>query len=354
MLPALCAGLLWAGGVGAAAQAWPFAVTDLSDRKSLTILVFGDAGTGEAGQHRVGHAMYEICRERGCDLAVTLGDNIYENGIEVRDREDGPASYRKILSQFETKFARPYQVFEQLPGFLFWVSLGNHDYRRNAVGAMVTYSEFSPLWRLPALHYQIPRLPDWIQIYAIHTDTDVRRDLNGLQVASITRALCGGGNPDRWKFLFGHNPVYSSGHHRNDAEERRTRALIEQPVLLACGVHLYLAGHGHHQEHLTAQGFEQVVQGAAAKSKGRNNTRREPHVRQRFFSRTFGFAIVTVDPDNLRIDFFDVLNTTETAKELILPTPDEIVPSYSWCGSRDTVGDPTREPTPCTSRVATG
>ena len=73
--------------------------------------------------------------------------------------------------------------------------------------------------------------------------------------------MCRDDHPDRWKLLFGHNPVYNSGHHRNDGQERRTRATVEQPLILACGIDLYLAGHAHHQEHLTARGFEQVIQG---------------------------------------------------------------------------------------------
>ena len=185
-----------------------------------------------------------------------LGDDLYENGIEVRHRNDGQANLLDILSQFDDKFARPYQAFERLPGFYFWVPLGNHDYRYNARGALFTYSEVSPLWRFPTLHYEIPRLFDWVQIHAVHTDTDVRCDLNGLQVASIKRAMCDDGNQERWKILFGHQPVYNSGHHRNDSEERCTRALIEQPLILKCSVHLYLAGYAHHQEHLTAREFE--------------------------------------------------------------------------------------------------
>ena len=328
---AAVAGVLWVGTILAWAQEWPFTVTDLSDRESLTILVFGDGGPGEAGQYRVGHAMAEICRERDCDLALMLGDNIYENGIEVRHADDGQASLREILSRFDEKFARPYQGFERLPGFHFWVSLGNHDYRRNAVGAMLTYSEFSPLWRLPALHYEIPRLPDWLQIHALHTDTDtdVRRELNGLQVASVKRTLCSEGNPTRWKVVFGHHPVYNSGHHRDDSQERQTRALVERPLLLECGVHLYVAGHAHHQEHLTARGFEHVIQGAAGKIKGSNHRRRESHLRQRFFSSTFGFALLTLDSVTLRIDFYDVLNTREKADEFVIPTRDEVSRSYS-------------------------
>ena len=332
---------------GVKAQTWPFDVTDLSERESLTILVLGDGGTGREGQFRVGHAMFDVCERRGCDLGLLLGDNIYEDGIKVDTRDDGGASLREILGQFDAKFADPYAAFTALPGFHFWVSLGNHDYRRNASGTMVTYSEFNDLWRMPSLHYDIPRLPDWVQIHSVHTDTDVRRDLNGMQVDSIRRRMCNESGSSRWKVLFGHNPVYNSGHHRNDGNEQRTRALIEQPLIMECGVHFYLAGHAHHQEHLTARGFEQVIQGAAGKSKGRNNPRREPHVQQRFFSGTFGFAVLRLDPTQARLDFYDVLNTREKARSLVAPQPDEVVLSYSWCGRRDQVGRPDQTPSPC-------
>ena len=142
------------------AQEWPFDVTDLRARETLTILVFGDAGTGEAGQHRLGRSMFDVCLAQGCDFAVILGDNIYENGIEADIRDDEPASFREIVGQFDDKFAKPFESFGSLPGFHFWAVLGNHDYRRNASGTMVTYSEFNDLWRLPALHYEIPKLPD--------------------------------------------------------------------------------------------------------------------------------------------------------------------------------------------------
>lgn len=334
-----------------AAHSWPFDVHDLRGEDSLAILVFGDAGTGEAGQFRVGHAMYEVCQRVGCDLALTLGDNIYENGIEIDSRDDATASLQEILKQFDEKFERPYAAFRNLPGMRFWVSLGNHDYRRNAVGSMVTYSEFSDLWRLPALHYEVPLLPPWIQIHAVHTDTDERRDLNGLQVEAIRRRMCADTGVDRWKVLFGHQPVYNSGHHRNDGNERRARALLETPLIQACGIHFYFAGHAHHQEHLTVRGFEQVIQAAAGKSKGRNAPRRSARVQQRFFSQTFGFGVLTIDATRARLDFYEVLNTEEDADPIVLPSDDEIVRSYSWCGTRDEVGMPSRPPSPCPARA---
>ena len=48
------------------AQEWPFDVTDLSHRQSLTILVLGDGGTGDEGQYRVGLAMFDVCEPMRC------------------------------------------------------------------------------------------------------------------------------------------------------------------------------------------------------------------------------------------------------------------------------------------------
>ncbi len=56
--------LVTAMGARGVAQECPFDVTDLHDRETLTILVFGDAGTGDACQHRVGQVMFGVCRAR--------------------------------------------------------------------------------------------------------------------------------------------------------------------------------------------------------------------------------------------------------------------------------------------------
>jgi len=328
-------------------QTWPFGITDLGSRSRLVVLVFGDGGTGEAGQYRVGSAMADVCRARGCDLALMLGDNLYEDGVEVRVRDDAEASYAEILEQFAVKFERPYAGLAERPGFHVWAVAGNHDYEKHGAGALITYSEFSTLWRMPAQHYAVPRLPAWVQVQAIHTDTGIRRDLNGLQVASIRRGLCAEG-PERWKLAFGHYPVYNSGHHGGDADERRVRALLE-PVFRECGVDVYFAGHAHHQEHFTVPGFEQVIQGAAGKSKGSSDPLSGPGMRQRFFSRTFGFAIVTVDAERIAMDFYDVLNTRERERSWSPPREDEVVRSYSWCASRDEIGRAEAESLPCGS-----
>ena len=60
-LSALIVACLTAVAYQAAAQQWPFEVTDLPDRATLTILVFGDAETGGPAQYRVGQAMFSVC-----------------------------------------------------------------------------------------------------------------------------------------------------------------------------------------------------------------------------------------------------------------------------------------------------
>ena len=86
---------------------------DLRHRDVLKILVFGDAGTGYTGQYRVAEAMAHVCRRVKCDFALTLGDNIYENGIEIKERNDSVASYHEVLAQFDRKFERQSVVLGQ-------------------------------------------------------------------------------------------------------------------------------------------------------------------------------------------------------------------------------------------------
>src|SRR5688500_13312696 len=88
---------------------------DHSGAERLGFLVFGDAGTGDASQYRVGSGMLAACERHGCDFALVLGDNVYEDGIEsVYDAD------------LDDKFEYPYADFGR---FDFWLVPGNHDHR---------------------------------------------------------------------------------------------------------------------------------------------------------------------------------------------------------------------------------
>src|SRR5687768_14460425 len=42
---------------------------------------FGDAGEGNEAQQRVANAAEVVCQDRGCDFAMMLGDNFYDEGV---------------------------------------------------------------------------------------------------------------------------------------------------------------------------------------------------------------------------------------------------------------------------------
>src|SRR5690242_20330024 len=82
------------------------------DPATVRFVAFGDAGAATGAQFAVAQAMADVCKARGCDFALELGDNIYPEGVRSADDP-----------QFETKFETPYEALK-MP---FYVALGNHD-----------------------------------------------------------------------------------------------------------------------------------------------------------------------------------------------------------------------------------
>jgi len=86
---------------------------------SMAFVALGDSGRGSADQWNIAHAMEAFCRQRGCDFALLLGDNIYDSGASS---ESDP--------QFQSKFEQPYAGLH----FPFYPVLGNHDYGAGGAG----------------------------------------------------------------------------------------------------------------------------------------------------------------------------------------------------------------------------
>lgn len=84
--------------------------------ESVSFVAFGDAGqqsgSGPSMQTAVSDAMARVCAERGCDLALELGDNIYLSGVDSVEDE-----------QWQTNFEQPYANFN----YPIYAALGNHD-----------------------------------------------------------------------------------------------------------------------------------------------------------------------------------------------------------------------------------
>ncbi|MBX9768598.1 MAG: metallophosphoesterase [Bdellovibrionales bacterium] len=263
----------------------PFLVQPIPDTPPeptrKVFLVFGDAGTGSREQYKVGDAMYRVCQTRGCDFALMLGDNIYENGVKtVSD------------PQFQTKFEQPYSAFGR---FDFWAAPGNHDWHQD-VSAQVNYTAKSERWRMPSYHFKVPETPSWLHIYSLDTSS-----ISDPQVTSVRTAMC---NEKGWKILFGHHPIHSNGSHGDEPSMNKK----VKPMMKQCGIQIYLAGHDHHQEHITGQGFEQFIQGAAAKLR---KVAKVPYhtgdkKRQNFAVSRLGFSVIEMTPDQIVVDFYDL------------------------------------------------
>jgi hypothetical protein len=70
----------------------------------------------------------------------------------------------------------------------------------------------------------------------------------------------------KFKIVYGHYPLYSSGMHAKKAEMVKQFRDRVEPLLIKHGVNLYLAGHEHHYEKSKViGGIQHIVSGAGGK-----------------------------------------------------------------------------------------
>lgn len=192
-----------------------------SESPTVRFIAFGDFGTGGKIQYQVAAAARKKCQQAGCDFVLTLGDNIYNNGVRSVDDP-----------QFQSKFERPYA---DLP-YRFYMVLGNHDYRGN-INAEIDYTHKSSKWYLPARYYRFQVGP--AQFLALDTNRPDPQQKQYFQTV-----LHQAKSP--WKLAFGHHPRFTNGYYK-DSQTRAQKELLDS----LCGqVSLYLSGHEHNQQYL--------------------------------------------------------------------------------------------------------
>ena len=222
----------------------PFTVKGAS-RRNVRVLAFGDFGDGSERQTRMAEAMARFHAKTPFDFAITLGDNFYPAGMA------SPADPR-----WQRHFERLYAPMH----IRFYASLGNHDWvLADSPVAEILYSEKSKVWQMPADRYTFIAGP--VQFFAIDTNLVTRAQLEWLD-----REL--GRSEARWKYVYGHHPIYSYGWHGDDAGLRDNLL----PVLRG-RARVYLAGHDHESAAPRARGRR------ALRHRGRR--RRGPPARSR-------------------------------------------------------------------------
>lgn len=280
---------------------------------STKILAFGDFGTGDEHQKHTADAMTSYCKEKGCDFAITVGDNIYPRGVE--NFLDGKADYDRGTPNYaiiNNVFVNNYKNLN-IP---IYMSFGNHDVgneglvsifknlfknseyiNKRTVALMTNQINFTnhpdnptvktslgttgKLWTFPASFYYAPEKGN-VHIWALNTNTYPHRALdatNKLNVSNpknheqeqwLKQGLSTISNG--WKIVFGHMPLFSHGNHGwkdflpiKEFKNSIINLLCEQRV------DFYLTGHDHHLEvdrHVCDNGhvLTQILTGAAAKT----------------------------------------------------------------------------------------
>lgn len=279
---------------------------------SAKILVFGDFGTGSEDQDLVARDMANFCRAKGCDFAITTGDNIYPRGVEniknnKVDYDNGEPNY-KIISDI---FVKKYKSMN-MP---FYMTYGNHDVgnegivsifkdlvrsdsyiRKRTIALMNNQVNFTRhrdnpsfidgegrsarLWNFPNPFYRVEERGSTF-LYSIDSNTFPDQALNNKNDALNARennneqaswlASSLGKQPQGWSMVFGHMPLYSHGRH-GYLEGLKIRSFRKSIIDTLCAnkVDFYLGGHDHHLEvdkHECENGHViiAIVSGAAAK-----------------------------------------------------------------------------------------
>jgi acid phosphatase len=258
----------------------------------LVFQTIGDFGWGNEKQKLVAAAMAKVADAQGCDFVVSVGDNIYPEGVKATDDP-------KWRTNFEDVYTAPSL---QIP---WHVAIGNHDYDGN-VQAQIDYSKVSWRWRMPARYFKVSEmLADGTAVDFFFTDTHpIRRAYRnwlrfvyfsaGEQVSWLARELAA--SKAEWKFVVGHHPVFSGGGHG------KTDGLIEQfvPLFQRYGVQAYLNGHNHNLEHVVRDGIHYLTSGA-----GSDPAKVSPIDGSRFGYGDLGFMNARLTSEAMEIEFFD-------------------------------------------------
>ena len=260
-----------------------------SDR-SIHVVAFGDYGTGSVHQMAVAQAIARRHAEDRFDFGLTMGDNFYLCGV------------RSIK---DPKWKRRWEDLYSPLGIPFYTSLGNHDYghppamcpaERGSPDVEVAYTSHSPSWRMPARYYTFKAGP--VLFIAIDTEGWLPA-----QLAWIKETLAASAHdPEiKWRIVYGHHPIFTSGMHVN---ERRIGELRTQlwPVLKAANVDVFICGHDHDLEHLRTDGMDFLICGGGG-AKLRKFPRQEPFTV--FSAVKYGFLDLTIDDHKFTARFLD-------------------------------------------------
>jgi hypothetical protein len=130
------------------------------------------------------------------------------------------------------------------------------------------------------------KLPSWVTFI---DETSVR-----------SRDIC---NRPGWKIMIGRRPIYSNGITEADKDERSKQLKF----LNDCGIQFYVSGGDYHQEHISSETFESVIQAAFERLSDVDQVNYKPgdETRQNFARSENGYGILEATSEDFEIRFYD-------------------------------------------------
>ncbi len=225
--------------------------------KVLRFMVFGDWGrNGEDHQKEVAREMGVIAKKFKPEFIVSTGDNFYPNGVRSIHDHNWLASYEDIYKAHSLQTD-------------WYIVLGNHDYRGDPQ-AEIDYTAVDRKWNMPSRYYsKIVYIGDDTTqaILLVFIDTtpflseyyesdkhQVRGQDTAAQRIWLEKTLKDAPPQTKWKFVFGHHPVYTGGG-RMKAKETMEMKTVFQPIFEKYHVNAYICGHDHNLQYIKPPGF---------------------------------------------------------------------------------------------------
>lgn len=219
----------------------------------VKLLCIGDWGKKGSLLDNVSGSMNSVCASG----VIFLGDNFYEFGVRS---VDDPLWDEVFRSKFRAD--RHYNPV-----------LGNHDYMLNPM-AQVSFKGHG--WDMPNSYYKKVFGDGRLVMLFIDTvelapQSSLWNGVNPFRLASseaqwkwIEESLAEARVSPRtkWITVIGHYPIFSNGQHGSTPE------LVDRlnPLLVKYGVHMYVCGHEHNFQHLSASGITYIVCGSGSKT----------------------------------------------------------------------------------------
>jgi tartrate-resistant acid phosphatase type 5 len=298
----------------------------------LRVLLVGDMGDDTRQQGEVARAIAAAHARAPFDLALHVGDNLYECGPDVRLPGADRCAFSPDGNTVADGYAPPHD-----PGFEaklehalaplargstpvpVYLALGNHDVAADGLctvrgidaptlarrRACLEVAHASALWRMPARHYVLDRDP--ARFLVIDSNLLVG-DYGGFTIDGEIEFVrsAAAGCAARPCFVVAHHPAVTAAEHRSDATPEYVARVRRLEEAAGGRIAAWLAGHDHDLQHLRAvAGYDVLVSGNGSRERPGERFERVsvPGAQLLFASTARGFASLEVARDGWLVRF---------------------------------------------------